>query len=73
MTDAELEVFLGIAGKKGCAEIMATVTPEKRALYERMATLEIEVRLWQEGLGPKPTGVIICGCGKRHKRRNGCG
>lgn len=59
MTDAELETFLGIAGTKECAKIMASVTPEQRALYERMATLEIEVELWLAGLGPKPTGVLI--------------
>jgi hypothetical protein len=60
MTDAELQVFLGIAGKKGCAEIMASITPEQRAVYDRMADVEREIELWQAGLGPKPEGVIVC-------------
>jgi hypothetical protein len=62
MTDAELEVFLGIAGTKECAAIMAKITPEERASYERTADLVMELKLWQEGVGPKPKGVIICGC-----------
>ncbi len=31
----------------------------KRATYERMAELETEIELWQDGLGPKPKGVLI--------------
>lgn len=64
MTDAELEIFLGIAGTKECVRIMASMD---------MANLETEVKLWQEGLGPKPQGVIICGCGRRgrHGHRRG--
>jgi hypothetical protein len=40
-TDAELEQFLGIArlSEPERAKIMAQVTPEKRALFERMANL----------------------------------
>jgi len=65
MTDDELMEFLGIKRlAPKAAPIMATITPEKRALYDRMANLETEVALWQEGLGPKPAGVIICGCGR---------
>ena len=60
MTDQQLAEFLGIAGKKGEAEIIAKITPAHRALYERMATLEAEVAAWRAGTGPKPTGVIIC-------------
>lgn len=71
MTDAELEVFLGIAGTKERAKIMAAITPERRALYESMANLETEVKLWQDGFGPKPKGVIICGCGKRGQHSHG--
>jgi hypothetical protein len=72
MTDDELMEFLGIKrlAPEGRAKIMATITPEKRALYDRMANLETEVALWQEGLGPKPDGVIICGCGKRGPHRH---
>ena len=59
MTDAELEVFLGIKGTKQCAKIMATITPAQRQLYDSMANLETEVKLWMDGLGPKPKGVLI--------------
>jgi hypothetical protein len=66
MTDDELMEFLGIkrVGTEGRARIMATITPEKRELYDRVANLETEVALWQDGLGPKPAGVIVCGCGR---------
>lgn len=68
MTDAELEVFLGIAGKKGCAEIMAGITPELRAQYDAMAEKEFEIKLWMGGVGPKPAGVIVCRPkGHRHR------
>jgi hypothetical protein len=73
MTDAQLEVFLGIAdlSKTTRAKIMAAVTPEKRKLYDEMAELEVKVKLWQDGLGPKPEGVIICGCGRRGRHKHG--
>lgn len=71
MTDAELEVFLGITGEPNAAKFIMALSLEKRALFGRMANLEIEVALWQDGLGPKPTGVIICGCGKRGRHRHG--
>ena len=61
MTDDELAEFLGLKGKVGCAELMAKITPEKRAVYERMHEVETEIVLWQQGVGPKPKGVIICG------------
>lgn len=59
MTDAELQTFLGIANTKECAKIMASITPQQRALYDSMATIETEVELWLAGLGPKPAGVLI--------------
>jgi hypothetical protein len=61
MTDDELADFLGIKGKEGCGLIMAGITPEKRATYERMAEVETELFLFQCGLGPRPQDVIICG------------
>lgn len=60
MTDAELAAYLGIAGEPYEARFMAGVTPERRALYERMKEVEDDVRLWQAGVGQKPTGVILC-------------
>lgn len=60
MSDAALEVFLGIAGTKQCAAIMAGITPEQRATYEEMLRVDRELALWEAGLGPKPAGVIVC-------------
>jgi hypothetical protein len=69
MTDEEL-------GRELCpdepgvgAKIAAAMDPLKRATYERLVTLGDEVNLWQAGLGPKPTGAIICG--PRQVRRAG--
>jgi hypothetical protein len=59
MTDDELLDFIGVKGKEGAAKILASITPEKRALYERMKQVEIEAALWVDGLGPKPQGVLI--------------
>jgi hypothetical protein len=59
MTDEELAKFLGIENEPKRAKVIASLSENKRKLFERMATLEIEVKLWQEGLGPKPTGVLL--------------
>lgn len=73
MNDDQLAAFMGIAGTKECARIMATVTGEQRALYEKMADVEMEVKLWQDGLGPKPAGVIVCiERSRRIGRRHAC-
>lgn len=61
MTDEQLAKFVGITEMS--AEVQALfiekLPPEKRALFDRMANLEIELDLWQQGLGPKPQGVLI--------------
>lgn len=59
MTDQELAKFLGIENEPKRDAFIAALPPKKRELFERMASLEIEVALWQQGLGPKPTGVLI--------------
>jgi len=71
MTDTELEAFLGIAGHPMASKVIATTTPALRALYDNMANLETELKLWQDGLGPKPKGVIICGRRGRHSHGRG--
>jgi hypothetical protein len=70
MTDDELARFLGIAGHSKAPAIIAALKPTERAMYDSMATVETELKLWQDGLGPKPKGVIICGCGKRGRHRH---
>lgn len=60
MTDDELATFCGLAPDDPLrGKFVQNISPAKRALFERMAQLEIEVDLWQAGLGPKPTGVLI--------------
>lgn len=45
----------------GLRIVVETLTPEKRAAYERMAEVCDEIALWEAGVGPKPLGVILCG------------
>ncbi len=66
MDDEQLAKWLGIAGTKECAAIMAKITPEKRREYEDFAEVEAQVILYDKGLGPLPPGVIAC---REHKPR----
>jgi len=60
MTDEEMATFLGLKPEEEKrVEFVKHLSPEKRALFERMASLEIELQLWQDGLGPRPVGVLI--------------
>ena len=60
MTDEEMATFLGIpADEPKRMAVVKALKPEERAIYERMASLEFEVKLWQDGLGPKPMGVLM--------------
>jgi hypothetical protein len=60
MNDQQLAAYLGIAGDPIEHVFIARLSPEQRATYERMKTLEEDIKLWQAGVGPKPTGVILC-------------
>ena len=60
MTDDELAEFLGIANAKGRAKIMASLTEKDRATYEAMRKTEQDIKLWLEGVGPRPPGGILC-------------
>jgi hypothetical protein len=60
LTDEEMATFLGLSPEEEKrVEFVKYLSPEKRALFERMAGLEMELQLWQDGLGPKPQGVLI--------------
>lgn len=65
MTDADLAAYLGIDQHHECAAILARMPTTRRAAYERMANLELEILLAIDGLGPVPTvkinreGVLI--------------
>lgn len=60
MSDAELAEWLGLTAAEA-AVIIPKLTPEKRAMYERMQAKYVEVMLWQEGVAPFPDGVLIDG------------
>ncbi|HSM79192.1 MAG TPA: hypothetical protein VLT57_16250 [Bryobacteraceae bacterium] len=76
MSDEQLSAYLGFKPEDDqvkVAKFIAELAPARRALYDRMAQVEIELNLWTAGLGPKPTGVIVCEDkhtrhGKRGKR-----
>lgn len=60
MTDAELLTYMGLpVDHPNAVKFITTMPPEKRASYERMHSLEGEIAVWQAGLGPKPSGVLL--------------
>ena len=59
MTDEQLAIYTGIRDWPNWEEAVKQFTPKQRATFERMADFEMEWSLYQEGLGPKPTGVLI--------------
>ncbi|MGY3582328.1 hypothetical protein ACVIGB_000748 [Bradyrhizobium sp. USDA 4341] len=58
MTDAELADYLHLSPEEAAA-VLPQLTTERRAVYARMKQVEIEAALWADGLGPKPSGVLI--------------
>lgn len=58
MTDDELTKFLHLS-PADAAIVIPKLTPQRRAVYDRMAALETEIFLWQNGLGPKPNNVLM--------------
>lgn len=77
MTDEQLAQYLNIKDWPNWQEAIAAIPATRRAVFERMATLETEIDLWQKGLGPKPTGVLIDSArtpalakGRLHRLRN---
>jgi hypothetical protein len=58
MTDAQLAAYLHLTPEEA-AIVIPKLTPERRALYDRMQQVEIEAGLWCDGLGEKPKGVLI--------------
>ena len=69
MTDAELAQYLNLSPEEA-AVIIPQLSPERRALYDRMKQVEIEATLWVEGLGPKPKGVLIDTVRSTNRRRS---
>lgn len=58
MTDAELAEYLHLTPAEATI-VIPKLTPQRRAVYDRMQQVEIEAKLWMDGLGPKPSGVLI--------------
>jgi hypothetical protein len=58
LNDTELAAYLHLSPEQA-AIVLPKLSPERRALYDRMMEVEIEAALWVVGLGPKPTGVLI--------------
>lgn len=58
MTDEELRLYLHLTPEEA-AIVLPKLTPQKRSLYDRMRQVEIEAKLWMDGLGPKPKGVFL--------------
>lgn len=59
MDDDQLAAYLGIPSDHPMkVTVIKSLSPEKRACYDRMASLETELQLWQDGLGPKPNVMI---------------
>lgn len=66
MTDDELLEYLGLPDGPAERAWIARLLWWQRNAYEAMRTKEQDIKLWQEGVGPKPTGVILC---REHKSR----
>jgi hypothetical protein len=54
MTDESLAVYLCLSDKEA-AKFFPKLSPEKRAVYERMAEVEIDLNM-----GVIPDGVLVC-------------
>lgn len=69
MTDEQLADYLGIpADHPMRMTVVQSLSPAKRATYERMASIETELELWQAGLGPKPNVLIDTDRSTRNRR-----
>jgi hypothetical protein len=69
LTDEQMVTYLGFGDDPRGLAAVQKLPPEQRALFERMAGLEMEVNLWTEGLGPKPQGVLIDLATDRHMQK----
>lgn len=59
MNDADLARYLHIQDEPELAAIIARMTPERRAAYERMAILEDDLRKWALGEASFPGYALI--------------
>lgn len=58
MSDEELAEWLHLTPAEAVI-VIPKLTPQRRATYDRMKALETELFLWENGLGPKPQGILL--------------
>lgn len=58
MTDEQLANELNLSAEEA-AIIIPKLTPEKRAIYEKLCETATDLVLWQQGVSPKPKGIIV--------------
>jgi hypothetical protein len=58
MTDLELTEYLHLTPAEA-AIVIPKLSPQRRAVYDRMKQLETDLFLWENGLGPMPGGVLV--------------
>ena len=68
MTDEALLKYLCLENNPMGITVIQALSPAKRACYERMAAIELELQLWQDGVGPKPNVMIDTERGTRRRR-----
>jgi hypothetical protein len=69
VNDQELAAYLHLSNHEA-AIVIPKLTPERRAVYDRMKQLEVEAALWTAGLGPKPAGALIDTVRTTQRRRS---
>jgi len=58
MTDIELAEYLHLS-PADAAIVISKLSLQQRAAYETLRQVEIDIFRWQQGIGPKPTGVLL--------------
>jgi hypothetical protein len=60
MTDDQLLEYLGLPDGPAERLYIANLTPRARGAYAHLHRVEQDIKLWIEGVGPKPTDAILC-------------
>ena len=58
VSDASLTWFLNLEPEEA-AQFLPSLTPEKRAIYEKMYEVYQQVIEWEQGRAEKPKGVFL--------------
>lgn len=68
MTDEELAEYLRLTPAE-FAIVLPKLSPQRRATYNRMKQIEIDLGLWEAGIGPKPQDVMVDTVRRTRRRR----